>query len=481
MLDVMDVPVPGVIETMWAVGEEGGGDIGGGLGDTGAGDEADLGDTGGAGDEGGASEDGTGGEGGGGEGLPAGDGAAGAGGEGAAGEVLSGTKLWNAVKDGIKALDPHLQKSINKAIHKLQGIEKSLPEGGIEQVTKTLTAVKQLSEDPSVPVEKAIADTLAERGYFRELDQAYTEGSPAFVEKLATAKPEAFDRLAPEVFAKYAQTNPDGFSAYVAGTVLNHMNQAEVPLQFRVLATFLPQLPDGPAKTQVVDAIEAIYGWSQSLRGLAAKKPAEVKPGEQQAGGKAGANGKPGDEVETLRQQNEQLKTTATLQNWNTEALEPGIRSVNSEADKYAAGKKYKLDDADRKKVLVKVGEELDIRLAGNKGYGETMRGYLKAGNKQAFLQRLESERKKLIPGAVRRAVDDVVAERPKAAVKSAAVKGAAVKTAGAQAGGGDGVEWIAGHPSTQGLTVDLNRTTHAMLLKKQAYVKGRNTKVSWK
>jgi hypothetical protein len=468
---LMGTPEPGVIATLWAdaaVLDAPAADAGidSGLGDAGA----DTGEGGAAAGADGAADTGAGG------GDQSGDLGDEAGLDDAAGvEGLTGAKLWHAVKAKLEGLDPKERGAINRTIHKLAAIEKALPEGGIEKVTATLAAVKQLSEDPAAPTEKVIADTLSERSYFRELDQAYTEAKPEFAEKLATASPEAFDKLAPMVFAKYSETNPEGFAKFVAETALSHAQSMDVPLHFKVLSTFLPQLADGPAKDQVIAAVEGIYGWSQALKGFAAKTPA-AKVGA----GKTGEGD--GKALETREQQLAERETQVTLKSWNNEALQPGIRAVYAEADKIAG--KQKLTGDERKKVLSKVGEELDIRLAANKGYGETMRGYLKSGNKQSFIQRLESERKKLIPGAVRRAVDDVVAERPKPVTKKAGAAEAGTKPGTAAAGAadaGDKVEWIAGHPSTLGQVVDLNRTTHAMLLKKRAYVKGKATPVAWK
>jgi len=44
-----------------------------------------------------------------------------------------------------------------------------------------------------------------------------------------------------------------------------------------------------------------------------------------------------------------------------------------------------------------RVSEELDARLKVDKTYGAAMQSYLKAGNKTAFNQRLQSERKKAL------------------------------------------------------------------------------------
>lgn len=459
---VMDVPMPGVIETLWAeealldagtdtgvddaAGVDAGSDAGDGAAE--AGDDTNLADSSGDGAD-----------------STAGD-------TGDDGEPLSGAKLWNQAKESLKDIDPKLRGAINKAIHQADSLRKAFPDG-VEKATAVIQSIMQLANQGGDAPEKIVAETAAERAYFRELDAAYTEGKAEFAEKLATASPESFDKLAPMIFGKYAETNPDGFASYVSQTVLHHMESADVPLHFKVLATFLPQLADGPAKDRVIEAIEGIYGWQNQLRALAAKKPAakEAKQGEGD-----------GKDLATREQQLAEREQQVTLSSWNAESLQPGIRMVYAEADRIAG--KQKLTAEERKDVLNLVGEELDIRLAGNKKYGEAMRGYLQAGNKQAFQQRLDAERKKLIPGATKRAVDDVIAKR---AAKTTSVKkdGAQKAAPGVKqtpaAASGEKVEWIGGYPTAQGLVVDLNRTSHSMLTKKRAYIKGRDTPVAWK
>ena len=300
------------------------------------------------------------------------------------------------------------------------------------------------------------------------MDGLFTAGKPEFVDKMADASPEAFQNIAPAVFRKYAEVNPEGYSAYVAQAVVQHMNSAEVPLQFRILASFLPQLADGPAKEQVLNAVEALYGWSEGLKGMAAKK-IETKAIPQQ-------QGQPGEDPTAQLAQREM---NVTRQEWNSSIRTEGVSFVMSEAQK-AAGKVV-LSEKEKQSVLSKVGEELEARLTADRRYGEAMQQYLKAGNRSAYLQRIQSERKKLIPGAVRRAVGDVIEARPKNAPKQAQAAPTGQKKPTAQTPLTGAVQYrkIAGPPRTLGMKVDLNKTTHGMLEKRQAILED-GSRVTW-
>lgn len=382
------------------------------------------------------------------------------------GEQLKGSALWRETKanlDANKPLTPQQVAGIRKAIHRAEELDRRYPDG-LNHLDSTFQAVQKLADSPGATIEQVIEQTLQEKEYFREFDDLYTNGKAEFVDKLADADGAAFQQIAPAVFRKFAELNPDGFSSYVSQAVLNHFNSAEVPLQFQILRAFLPQLPESPATEQIKNACESIFGAFDALRQFASK-PVTSKDFKPQVA-----------EQQTTNQPDQGLDLTR--REWNLSVQQEGMNLVLSEAQK-AAGKQQ-LSEKEKQKVVSLVAEEMDARLAVNKNYGEAMQGYLRNGNKAAYLQRIRSERKQIVPNAVRRAVEDVLAARPKAAPKQQAQNPAQPQRQ--QNGQFQGTEYrrIAGHPKTLGMVVDLNRTTQSMLLKKHAYIKGEQKPVQW-
>lgn len=383
---------------------------------------------------------------------------------------VKGPALWRDIKTAAqsgKPLTPQQLSQLNKVIHRDDAHRSKYPEG-LSSLESQLSAVKQLVDDETMPIDQAIAQTVQERDYFRGLDSAYTAGKPEFVDKIAEASPEAFQNLAPSMFRKYAEMNPEGYSSYVAQAVTSHMDGANVPLNFQILRAFIPQLPESPVKQQIVEAINGIFTWSETLRNMAATKVApKTLPNQQKEG-----------QNPDLAKENAELKAENTRQSWNGSVRDEGITMVRTEAQKLAG--KTQLSDKEHQTVLAKVAEELEIRLAGDKRYGEAMRGYLQNNNRSAYVQRMQSERKKLIPAAARRAVDDVIAARPKAAPKAADPGPKKPVGAQQQFQGATQFRRIAGPPKTIGMQVDLNKTTSGMLQKRQAYIVGQKDPVSW-
>ena len=153
---------------------------------------------------------------------------------------LKGSSLWRDVKGPLfsgKSLTKDQIRAVQKAIQAEAQISAKYPTG-LGEVETVLEAAKALAEDESIPLPQAIQETLQEKQYYRELDSFYTKDPAKFAEKLIDASPEAFENLAPQVIRKYAELNPEGYSAQVAQAVVQHMNGAEVPLQFRILTHF---------------------------------------------------------------------------------------------------------------------------------------------------------------------------------------------------------------------------------------------------
>jgi hypothetical protein len=324
---------------------------------------------------------------------------------------LKGSKLWRDVNTKLTAgekLTPKEMAAIRRSIHFEHNHQQKYP-NGVQELESTREAIQPLLEDETMPIGDAIQQIAQERTYFRELDSLFTAGKPEFVAKIADASPESFLELAPTVFQKFSEMNNEGFSSYVTGSVLSYMAGQKVPLQYEVLRTFLPQIQQiaennpnlamGGVVHQIVGAFNALYKTQQSLEALAAKpinKPFTAKT-EDRATESGDAN--------TLQMENNALK-------WDREADGEALSFIGKEAAKLAG--KTALSTKEMTTVRAKVSEELDARLSMNKQYVSAMKGYLTNGNRTAYLQRLKSERLKILPGAIRRAVADVADSRPK-------------------------------------------------------------------
>jgi hypothetical protein len=238
-----------------------------------------------------------------------------------------------------------------------------------------------------------------------------------------------------------------------------------------MMETFLPRLENSPEKSELIKAYNAMVGWVGKIRGFAAKPVTAIK-------GKAAAGSEPDRE-----QMQAKRETDITRREWNSRSTGRGHELISSETSRIVGA--TKITDKQRQQISGKVADELDARLSADRRYGEAMRAFLASKNYEGYKRRLHSEYQKLIPGAVRRAIDDLDIKPTKAGAKAADKAGDknAAKPGLARAAGkaAESFERIAGHPRTvKGMPmIDLVRTTHQMLSNHLAILRG-GRKVRW-
>jgi hypothetical protein len=384
------------------------------------------------------------------------------------GEALSGAPLWKAIKDSFTGKDAKTTAQVRKALFDASEIGKRHPEGlkGIDAVLESVKKLSADSETPdAMPVEQVIEETLQERSFWRDFDTKFQAGSPELIEQMATANPESFNALIPAAINKFAEVNPEGYSSIVSKAVVQYLADQDIPLQIKLLDRIIPTESSDPAVQQLIEGYGAIKKALDGLSAMAAKPLSAPKRVEEAA--------KPGD-TSSL----EDRETRILDAEWNRDVAATSNSLMVTEAQKILG--KGKLTQDEVNSIKSKVKEEINARISVNSGYQSAIKAYLKANNRNAYLQRVNSEHKKIIPGAVKRALDDVISARktaPKVAAKPVAV---AAKPGVQQAQSSLKLERIAGSPTTQGLKVDLNRTPQSMLVKRQAYIVGRANPVSW-
>ena len=385
-------------------------------------------------------------------------------------EINPSLPLYKQAKgalEKIKAENPALAKQIQTALIRQDKADRALPIG-FEKASTIIKDLEQLAYPGSEgrAVEQVLTDIRSEVQGWRDFDAKISKGDPAVIEELATSAPEALQTLVPAALNKFSELNPEAYSALITQPIVSDMNQAEIPLQLTMLRTFIPRLPDSAEKNEIINAYNALSAWFDRLKGLAAKPiAAKANP----------TTGKDGQDKEAVQAARE---LDLTRREYNTRSIGYGSKLVDSETARIVGA--TKLTDERKKQILSKVSEELDARLAANKDYGQAMRSYLANHNEEGYRRRLHSEYHKLIPGAVRRAIDDLGIKPtqkpgPKPGEKPAVVK----KPAGSAPP--EGFEKISGHPRTiSGMPpIDLLSTTQGMLMKRTAILRG-GRKVRW-
>jgi hypothetical protein len=377
--------------------------------------------------------------------------------------------IWKQVGERLKD-SPDLHRQVKQALHFMEDANKRFPDG-VAKAAERLGLISQLDDNPedpdyvpgSMPIEQVISNTLAERGFWRDYDNAFQAGDPKIINQMIEANPEAFQKLIPQAMDRFAEVNPEGFSAYVCKSVSGYLNNAQIPLQMALLERVLPSDSDDPGLKTVIEAFKAIKGVVEQIN-TTAKNPIQPKAIEQTR--------KEGGGSESL----EQREMNVRHDEWLREIRPRSESFTVAEVQKISP--KSKFTETEIGAIRNAVKEEINARVAADFGYQKKIKGFLKANNKTAYAMTVESQHKKIIPGAVKRAVDDVLAKRKAGGVKKPAQQVA--RPAGeSQQQAGNEYEWISDSPTRLGLKVDFRRG--GIMADNRAWIVGRQKPVKWK
>lgn len=391
-------------------------------------------------------------------------------------EPTSAASTWKQVKERLKDA-PDLHRQVKKALHFMEDANKRLPDG-IAKVSERLQLVSQLDDNPddpeyvpgSTPIEDVISNTLAERGFWRDYDNAFQSGDPKVINQMIEANPASFQKLVPEAMDRYAEVNPEGFSSYICKSVSGYLNGANIPLQLALLERVLPETSEDPGLRTVIEAFKAIKGVVEQIN-TTAKSKIEVKNGQTATKTPETGNNLESREMNVLHDE------------WLRD-IRPRSESFSvAEIQKIAP--KTKFTPSEVSSIQSAIRQEINARVAANNGYQVKIKGFLKAKNKTGYAMTVESEHKKIIGGpngAAKRAVDAVLAKRKtQVATKvapTATANGKPQQTAVA-ATGNSSYEWISDSPTRLGLKVDFRRG--GISPDNTAYIVGRDRPVKWK
>lgn len=383
---------------------------------------------------------------------------------------LRGAELYRAVKDKLKSagMTPQQIRSIRNAIH-IAGKADEMTGGDLSRFDQERTAYESLrfpGEEAYTP-EQVVEQVRADRQQLQDIFSDIQAGGDKMIEELITDSPESFQSMTVKAMDRFAQVNNEAFSTYVAKSAFGYLSNQQVPQQFALLDRFLPESSTDPATQIVIDAFKTI---KTALTGLGsmAQKPLDIKKPTAQP-----QNGNGNSQEQDLATREHNIRRME----WDNEAAPTNRTLRDTEIQEIVAARKTQLTEKERTEVLAAINEEFSTRISLHKN---VLKGYVDANNKRAYTDRVTSEGKKLLPSMVQRHVNAVIDKRPAGQTQQKpGQKPAQQSTEGKK--DATGTVWISGSPASIGLQVDLSKTTHAMLSRNEAFIKGRSGLHKWK
>lgn len=376
------------------------------------------------------------------------------------------------VLESLKATDPKMAKSIERALFAEARLLKELP-GGFNQIQKLNTRIQELAGH------EGIEGVTSEINGWREFDTRWTNGDPALFETLTgtpeldqmfqknftnalehfkKVSPDEYTNLAPKLFDEFRGLNPTGFNAYVGQVLTSHAFSERIPLALERLADFLPADQPG-AKA----AFDRIFGFFKNLEEIG--KGEVTKP-------KAATSAPIG--PDPARAKFDQEKTDFRRNTWKSEA-DQGHASLFRDAwAKHVGTRQLKAgqSQAIRDLYAVKLGSLLKAKA----DFNPSMNRFFAANQKENYLRLHQSTFKEAVPLALRQtlAAFGIGKPGPKAAAPGAPT---ATKAAASAAKPQAGWTQVSQKPDIN--LVDKTRTTPAMAAHHQ-YVMRDGKRLQW-
>jgi len=349
-----------------------------------------------------------------------------------------------AALDQVKATDPKLAASFQKALFLADRVARELP-GGFKEVQQLKQTIEQLGG------EQGIQEFQQELGGWRDFDEQFTAGDPKVLEFL-TGTPEAKDaflKIAPLAFDRFAKIHPDGYNSYISQVFLSDMVAEQLPLALERMKDFIGENP------KALEAWNKVAGYFNRISELAKKPaaaPASVAPVADDGRAK---------EFET-RDQN------LRKQEWKAETDKQHAQIFNQ------AWTKFKTSIPPKQEALVRrlYGFHLNELLTNKKDFTTNLSRFFQAKQKDGFLRTHEAAYKEAVPLAIRRAMAEAGIGPAKAPV--AAVKPGQVPTAKPAPTG-----WTRVNQKPTYDQYDKRLTTADMVARKQAILKD-GKRVTW-
>ena len=344
----------------------------------------------------------------------------------------------------IRESDPKAANLVSRAVFKFAEWEREFP-GGLTEVRELRDKIDQFGGISS------IEEKLEGAAELDGLAKQYMDGDPAFVEDMVASSPESFAKLAPIVFQKYAEVEPEAFAAYVGRLVYSDFQRSDLPLMMMRLADTLGDHP------KAIEAFNLINGYLGGFKQLADKAPV------------ARSAPRPTPRNDTDPRE-EQLRS----REWNMDRQTLQKQIMGEALTKALAGRKP--DTEERAELMERFATR--AKLDADRmfpAWQEKSRKFIRANDKQGYLRYISSIYKRVVPDAMANAVNRTLKGNfaPKAQQNGARGAGSAPPKAAPA-----GFAQVANEPSSW--DIDYGRTNSAMLKENRAVLKD-GKKVTWR
>lgn len=351
------------------------------------------------------------------------------------------TPAAKAVLENLQKTNPAEARQIKDALFLKDRLAQELP-GGFKELKTLRQAVESFGG------EQGLQEVKAELEGWAEFDNKWMAGDATVLDFLMKedAGKEAFGKLAPAAFDRYAEINPDGWGNYIARQIASDMAAAELPMNLKLLAKFAPP--------EVQEYVKPVIDYFNRIAQISQKQPAA--PAAKADTSKLDAD----------RQKLDTDRKEFTRTQWRTE-VDRSHGTIFQKSWASIVGDR-KVTDVQRENINVLYQHELERLLP--KDFNEKMQRYLDAGQKDGYMRHHASVFGSLVDRALRAAVNRTLPAKPGPAAAQPGQQQTAKPAAKPAPAARPGVEIMNQKPNMA--EVNRSLTTPDMWLKGEAILK---------
>lgn len=344
----------------------------------------------------------------------------------------------------LKASNPEAYKQLKSEIFGGRQAKETLENlrdlAGVEKVEEIAERLSELGGF------EAVQELNTEVQEYRALDEAWIGGDFQTFEAAINQFPDGFKKMMPQMAAKWAQLDSEGFNRYGAGIVDATLKNAQLGTSLYLLKHILARSSDGATKQEATQIIQGLEGFLSELSKMA------TKPVTAPAN-----NTNP--ELDAREKQITQKETEQFFNSVGSHAANYQRTEISKEIKALAGTKQISADGV--QVIQRQVMQAIMDRLNANPAFVNKYDRYCEARDAEGAKKFLNTEAAKLIPELTKKVFRGIYGQ-PKAVTKP-----------GQPAGKPNGQEvpkgWVKVSGPPDASKIDRAKTTRSMVYDSQA------------
>lgn len=269
----------------------------------------------------------------------------------------------------LKTADPKAHGFLKDVLFRDRAWRQEFPNG--------IQEAKALKEQLAALPEGGIQALTQEKAEWDSIDEAYNAADPRFLDIMHEANPESFNKIAPLVVSKFAQTDPEGYQRHMAGIMVATFQSGNIGGKLNFATRLIAKGDTEGAAAEIKDIADWVAGIDQLAK--TQPKPVERDPQLDQRER----------ELQAREDQQWVSQTASDVNTFKTSA-------IKKELAQYAKG--AQIDDETYQAIEDQALKYLNSILMADPNFAKTFNSYVEHKDRDGVVKYMKSRLQELLP-----------------------------------------------------------------------------------